>query len=693
MSHRRKSRTGIVVGLFFAAMPAAWADDPAPETASGGQAFSLEYFAVYAPRTALDMVERVPGFAIQQDDDGSRGFGQASGNVLINGQRVSGKTNTASDVLGRIPVSNVVRIDLVDGTTLDIPGLSGQVVNVITRGGGEITGTWRWKSRFRENIAPFFDDFAVSLTGGDQQLGWSVQLESEPRRSGSRGLERILDGQDALIEERFEDYNQLADVVTGSASLNWVAASGAIGNLNARYGVFQQNEKEISLVFPVGGIEGRRLFQGAEDEWNTEIGGDYEFDLGPGRLKTIGLVRLEHSPFVNRLLTVNIDGTDLNQREFQQTIDEGEYILRSEYAFSNDAGHDWQVALEGAFNVLDATSRESIRRGISAPVDITSSSDSRVEEIRGELAVTHGRPINKTLFLQASLGAEISELSQSGDASNVRSFTRPKGFVNLAWQANETTQVAVKLEREVGQLDFFDFVSDVDLNAELTNQGNKELVPDQRWTLSSQIDKDLGDWGAFTLETYYSAIEDIIDRLPATNADGDILGDGPGNLDSAWEFGTELESTLRLGRLGFAGGELNIEGEWYHSRVDDPLTGQSRTINDDWEGMIQIGIRQDVPDTDWAWGITYENPVFNRIYRLDEAQSYSEVPGFVYGFVQHKDVLGMTATLFMGNLANSESRFNRVRYDPDRRGNVSSRELRVREFGTPIVTFELEGRF
>ena len=55
--------------------------------------------------------------------------------------------------------------------------------------------------------------------------------------------------------------------------------------------------------------EGRRLFEGAEDEWAGEIGGDYEFGFGPGRLKLIGLARHEHSPFVDRFRMGGLDGS------------------------------------------------------------------------------------------------------------------------------------------------------------------------------------------------------------------------------------------------------------------------------------------------------------------------------------------------------------------------------------------------
>ena len=122
--------------------------DMAPETTPGATIFTQADFSQHAPRTALEMVSRIPGFSIQGDDDGSRGFGQASGNVLINGQRVSGKSNGATESLDRISASSIVRIELVDGASFEIPGLSGQVVNIVTNGEGAVSGAWLWRARW-----------------------------------------------------------------------------------------------------------------------------------------------------------------------------------------------------------------------------------------------------------------------------------------------------------------------------------------------------------------------------------------------------------------------------------------------------------------------------------------------------------------------------------------------------------------
>jgi hypothetical protein len=53
---------------------------------------------------------------------------------------------------------------------------------------------------------------------------------------------------------------------------------------------------------------------------------------------------------VDHVLRGNLDGSDISESVFAQTVEEGEYILRSEYAWVPSVGQDWQVSLEGAFN-------------------------------------------------------------------------------------------------------------------------------------------------------------------------------------------------------------------------------------------------------------------------------------------------------------------------------------------------------
>ena len=53
-------------------------------------------FVQFSPRSALDMVQQLPGFSIESGGgfNQARGLGQASGNVLLNGARIVTKGGT-----------------------------------------------------------------------------------------------------------------------------------------------------------------------------------------------------------------------------------------------------------------------------------------------------------------------------------------------------------------------------------------------------------------------------------------------------------------------------------------------------------------------------------------------------------------------------------------------------------------------
>jgi outer membrane receptor for ferrienterochelin and colicins len=105
-----------------------WAQDEsgdAPPPAPGGEAtvpngagkqvYTPADFERFAPKTAYDMLVQVPSFTIRQADQ-DRGLGQASENVLINGQRIANKTGGAVDELRRIAAASVERIEIVDAS-------------------------------------------------------------------------------------------------------------------------------------------------------------------------------------------------------------------------------------------------------------------------------------------------------------------------------------------------------------------------------------------------------------------------------------------------------------------------------------------------------------------------------------------------------------------------------------------------
>src|SRR4051812_29321475 len=84
-----------------------------PEGTQRKPVYTPQDFARFAPKTAYDMLVQVPGFTIRGAGT-ERGLGQASENVLINGQRIANKSGGAIDELQRTPAASVARIEIVD---------------------------------------------------------------------------------------------------------------------------------------------------------------------------------------------------------------------------------------------------------------------------------------------------------------------------------------------------------------------------------------------------------------------------------------------------------------------------------------------------------------------------------------------------------------------------------------------------
>jgi hypothetical protein len=125
------------------------------------------------------MLGQVPGFTIITNDQG-RGLGQASDNVIINGERVRDEVRKP---VRRAPAhpGRAGRADreIVDGATLGIPGLSGQIANVITKG-------WRGQRALRMAralAAAVRQDELRRRRGLGRRLDSAARLEPSRRRS------------------------------------------------------------------------------------------------------------------------------------------------------------------------------------------------------------------------------------------------------------------------------------------------------------------------------------------------------------------------------------------------------------------------------------------------------------------------------------------------------------------------------
>ena len=687
-----KLRTCCSALALAASMPALAQDAPPPVaappvTAQGARSFTPADFARFAPRNALDMLRQVPGFAIREAAQ-ERGLGQATGNVLINGQRISGKSNDALTELSRIPASNVIRIDIVDGATLDIPGLSGQVANIIAKAGA-ISGQWAWRPEFRRYYTdPVYLRGEVSLSGKRGPFDFTVGLQNNSGQGGAGGPTYIYGADFGFIEARDDVFNVDFNEPKLSGRLTYDGPGTSVGNLNLSYAreffKFRERSRRTGPGLP---DRIRSVEAGGQGGYEYEMGGDYELALGGGRLKLIGLNRFEHDPGSQTVVTSFDDGRPEIGSRFARIGDTSERIARAEYRWKGGGG-DWQISGEGAFNSLDNVSELFLLRpdGEFEQIPLPGGT-ATVKEDRYEIMGSYGRPLSPKLSVQLSAGGEYSTLRQIGAGGLTRSFWRPKGLVSAAWKPVPRLDLNLKLQRRVGQLNFFDFLQSVNLNDDRENAGNPDLVPQQSWELDLEAIRNLGAYGTTSLRLYGRLIDDIVDIVPIG-----LTGESPGNIDRATIYGVELKTTINLDPMNWRGAKFDGRVQVQQSRLDDPLTGEPRPISNSLLHSISAGLRHDVPETPWAWGINFNYSLSALNYRLTEVGRQWEGPVFSSIFAEHKNLWGLTVRGSIGNLFGATSMWDRTVFVGRRTGPIGFFERRNRTIG-PIFSFSVAGKF
>ncbi|WP_026147787.1 TonB-dependent receptor plug domain-containing protein [Robiginitomaculum antarcticum] len=660
---------------------------PAFAQTANQQSFDQEYFKQYAPRTALDMIAQVPGFSLEGASD-RRGLGQGGANVLINGERLTGKTDVGSQ-LNRIPATNVVRVEIKDGASLSIPGLSGQVANIVTSKGKGLSGTWSWESTLRDRNEPNFSHIHFTVSGEKGPLSYTAELRSEAFRQAGYGREDLIDASGTVFETRDEIGYDIGQTPGVTLDLAWKPKEEHVGNLNLEYNHSNYGGSETSQR-TAGTSRGNDVFTLArfsEDEWNAKIGADYEFPFLNGKLKTIAYNRFEHSPTQSQFEVFTSPDNRADGSIFNRVADESESILRTEYSWIPSEGRDWQISLEGALNTLDIDADLQVLDGGAYRPEPLKGASSKVEEIRTEASITHSRKMSEKWNLQASLGAEYSEISQS-NGGLTRDFFRPKGFIASTYKPSDSFSIRTKVEREVGQLNFFDFISSVDISDDFNTTGNINLVPAQSWNLETEFDKDFGDGNSLKIRVYGELITDLVDRIPIGKN-----GDAVGNIDEAMLYGLDSTLTLKGEKWGYKGTELTLKANVQDSDVDDPLTGGSRRLNNASIYNTQLSFRHDIENTDYAYGFglyrSEGSPDF-RLRTISEAKFNAPDSSI---FVEHKDIMGLKLRLTAFNLFDFTQEAQRQIFT-DRRdiGTLDFTEFRRRKYGRTL-SLELSGTY
>ena len=623
--------------------------------------YNADFFARYAPRNALDIARQVPGFALDLGNLDTRGFAGAAGNVVINGARPSSKSETLETTLARIPARRVVRVELGPGDLYgaEYSGKS-QVLNVILSADSGIDGNITASGRrlYDGKVVPNLSASALVKRGAS-----SINLSAGTQRNDQveEGTDTLTNPQTgAFIEHRrkINRYNDRAPYASGSYALE--QASNKALRVNARYSPGKFFLTQDNHVTPAVGPERDDDLVQDFKQPVFELGGDVTRPLAGGALKLVGLAtrRKRDNEETYRF---RIDDETQGGFEQVQNSQRNETLARLTWNRSNLAGFSFETGVEAVLNTLDARNKLFLieEGGALTPIDLPID-DATVKERRAEGFVNMGRQINPKLRVDGGLTYEYSQLEVRGDTQADRTLRFFKPNATLDWKPGGGWHGQLSVRRTVAQLDFFDFISAAELATDRVNAGNADLVPQRAWEFRATVDRPVMGDGLVKLDLGHDRISLLQDRILT-----DEGFDAPGNIGTGKRSFARLTIDAPLAKLGLKGARLKLNGQLQRTRVEDPISGETRNFTGffpDWEWGAEY--RHDLAQ--FSYGLTVNDRDRFDFFRTNEFDTNFNGGPYGTAFVEYRPSGRTTVTLDFDNLFNTNANRERLIFIPNR---------------------------
>jgi hypothetical protein len=599
--------------VLLCCLPAAGAQE-----ASRNDVYPRTWFNAAAATNAYEMLQRVPGFAIVDSDADVRGYGEALGNVLIDGARPASKRESVDELLERIPASAVVRIELVRSGTSGIDmGGHAVLANVVCERAATAQGAVEVGAAGSTDgwTAPA-GRFEYGRHWQDRALDVALRYEPELDDDTGTGDIRTMPADGSAAER--ESLDTRTTKGKGEATASWRQPL-ADGTLTLNAALRGERERDDTRTAPLDAPAEEERVRKAEDTRETEFGVRYKRGFGKRTSLELLASRLDADLDSNEVST----GSDDTER-FEEDTGSSETILRADLLHELDARIAFNASLEAVRNTLDSRARLGSDGGAAVALP---GSEVGIAEQRYEAAAGVSWKAGDALDVEAGLRVERSTIAQEGDSPLRRSFRYPKPRVAVRWNPGANDRFRFSLSREVGQLDFEDFVASASLDTGSVSAGNAELRPDRTWRLSTEWEHRFGPETALTLGWTHDRIDDVVDRVLVVTAD-DVF-DAPGNIGSGRRDTFSFDFSAPLDALRIPSGRIHASLQYHDSRVTDPFTGEARRISEEKPVEGDIEVTGELPRWRTTWGVSIDHIGEREAkYRYDRIERKSEGAGW-----------------------------------------------------------------
>ena len=605
--------------------------------------YDQAYFRQYNITNAADAIKRIPGVENLSsgnfsDEPGSnnkkRGFGSSGTQILINGERQSSKSNSIIKTLERINADSLIKIEVIRGSEAGLDVRSdGVIVNIIVDGNlSKGSGTWSAALGYLTSGSSNWrgiGSWATKIKKTDIVIGFERIGDLNSRNYN----EFTVDQEQSLLYYRLRETIEYQSSNRLNIDLNSKINDKSIIRINTLVWFNgKENAPQIQEYFSPSDINNEAFYKKInwdrrEDNDGWEFGGDWEYQINKNNSFKLRVVLTEENEDQNDISFLD-DTIDSYRNSDETNIrKENERIIRLSFNKLIGKSNSLEYGIESAYNKLNRTFNLLYfdKNSVATNAGLINTSG-LVEEDRYEGFLSYNIPLSKKIRTELALNYEWSEISQSGDINLSREFKYWKPRIDIKWDYKNNRQIRFNIERNVGQINFDDFISSYDQFEETIRAGNPDLKPETSWEVKLEHEWRLpNDGGVVTIKGLASKIDGPVDRLPI---DGYA---GIGNLGSGEKTQARIDGSIRINKL-LEGGVFRFMGYLQSTEVIDPVTNIKRDFSWYKRWQTMIGLRQDVPGGKYSWGLTYRSQSQFNIYDPYLWGRFAQDPTLSFGF-------------------------------------------------------------
>lgn len=632
--------------------------------------------------TIGDVMGKLPGVdAGTQGADGSmalrsRGMVRDSVQILVDGERVHHNARVAQGIVGRLPSTELLRVEIIRGSSAEVGGSAPLTVNlVLAKPLSRESTAFKAAAGYREGRLIAQTNYTKG--GGDQNFAWLLPVTLNHHERPSKRLSSRRDSTGLWQEDSEEGHGRTEEfVVSPRMTWKWGKDSLTVSPVLFRsFGPAGNALERIDMGVPANSLT--RHDDTRSRNASNRVRADAE--LFRGNAKYSGRLALSdgerRSDTRRSSLTAGGIATVSDEQSRRQERDLNG-SLRADWS----AGpHVLAGAIEHSVHLRDEYSSHS-------GLGLTETHAGWDRRWSAWLQDEWGISADKTLTL--GLRGETMRYAIDGveqDHRRLLPSLAVKWEPARHWVLRSSLGAGIKPPRldELTSQPVYSVSANTPLEPD--RRGNPNLRPERSLNFEAVLERYLpGDAGVLGANLYLRQTDDFTERR--VQLEGARWVERPYNEGSARHWGMELDAKLRTDHLGWRGATFRAHLTLPRSRVDDERLGIRRAAREQPRYIFSAGYDQTLGEQSFGVSLQHSGRVLTAVPGEQAFETRRRTVLDAYAL--HKLNRELNLRLSLQNLLRADTRRRMDAFAPG-----SSWYLGTTERGVRTVLLSLEGKW